>query len=92
MSVAPSWRVELDEAAAKELRKLGAPDRQRILRFLRERLGTKDDPRRLVTALTGFFAGLWRYRIGDWRVIAAIEDERITVAVLRIGHRREIYR
>ena len=92
MSIAPSWRVELDETAAKELRKLGAPDRQRILRFLREKLGTKDDPRRLGTALTGPFSGLWRYRIGDWRVIAAIEDERITVVVLRIGHRREIYR
>jgi mRNA interferase RelE/StbE len=86
------WRVELDAAAAKDLRKLGAPERQRILRFLRDRLATEHDPRRLGTALTGPFSGLWRYRVGDWRLIATIEEERITVLVLQIGHRREIYR
>jgi mRNA interferase RelE/StbE len=86
------WRVELDHAAARELRKLGASDRQRILRFLRERLTTDADPRRFGAALTGAFSGLWRYRVGDFRLIAAVEDDHATVVVLRIGHRREVYR
>lgn len=86
------WRVELDEAAAKELRKLGASERQRILTFLRERLATDTDPRRFGAALTGPFSGLWRYRVGDFRLMAAIEDDQTTVVVLRIGHRREVYR
>jgi mRNA interferase RelE/StbE len=87
-----TWRVEFDVAAAKELRKLGAAERQRILKFLRQRIATDDDPRRLGTALTGEFSGLWRYRIGDYRLIASIEDGRFTVLILRVGHRREIYR
>jgi mRNA interferase RelE/StbE len=87
-----TWRVEFDAAAAKELRKLGASEQRRILKFLRQRIATDEDPRRLGTALTGEFAGLWRYRIGDYRLIASIEDRRFTVLILRVGHRREIYR
>jgi mRNA interferase RelE/StbE len=86
------WRVEFDAAAAKELRKLGSTDRKRILAFLRDRLASADDPRRLGAALTGPFAGLWRYRVGDFRIIAAIEDGRITIVVLRIAHRTQVYR
>ncbi len=56
------WRVEFDRDAAKELRKLGAPARQSILRYLRERIATRDDPRRFGKALTDEFAGLWHYR------------------------------
>jgi mRNA interferase RelE/StbE len=86
------WRVEFDVAAAKELKTFGSAEQRRILKYLRERIAVEDDPRRLGTALTGDFAGLWRYRIGDYRLIAVIEDERHTVLVLRAGHRREIYR
>ena len=86
------WRVEFDAAAAKELRKLDASEQRRILEFLRQRIVTGDDPRRLGTALTGEFSGLWRYRIGDYRLIASIEDNRFTVLILRVGHRRNIYR
>lgn len=86
------WRVEFDAAAAKELKKLNPADQSRILKFLRERVAADDDPRRLGSALTGEFSGLWRYRVGDFRIVAAIEDARVIVLVLRIGHRREIYR
>ncbi|MFN0023872.1 MAG: type II toxin-antitoxin system RelE family toxin [Parvularculaceae bacterium] len=86
------WRVEFDAAAAKELKKLGKTDQGRILKFLRERIAGEEDPRRLGAALSGEFAGLWRYRVGDHRLVVAIEDQRILVLVLRIGHRREIYR
>lgn len=91
MSDAPLWRVELDASAADDLRQLGATDRQRVLRYLRTRLATADDPRRFGKALTGDLKGLWRYRIGDIRMIVSITDETVTVLVLRIAHRREVY-
>jgi mRNA interferase RelE/StbE len=90
--MAREWRVEFDVAAAKEFKKLGAADQRRIVKFLRERIAASPDPRRLGAALAGDFAGLWRYRVGDYRLIASIEDGRFTVLILRIGHRREIYR
>lgn len=85
------WRVEFDRAAAKELRKLGEPARRTILRYLRERLATADDPRRFGKPLAGEFAGLWRYRVGDYRLVVTFEDDRLIVVVLRIAHRREVY-
>ena len=86
------WRVEFDAAAAKELRKIATEGQRRILKFLRGRIAASEDPRLLGMALTGEFAGLWRYRVGDYRIIASIEDRTVTVLVLRVGHRREIYR
>jgi mRNA interferase RelE/StbE len=89
---APVWRVEIDRAAVRDLRKLGAEGEQRVLRFLRERIVGSDDPRRLGHALTGDRKGLWRYRVGDYRIVAAIEDDRFVVLVVTVGHRREVYR
>jgi mRNA interferase RelE/StbE len=86
------WRVEFDAAAAKELKKLGTAEQRRILKYLRQRIAGASDPRRLGKALTGEFAGLWRYRIGDYRLIASIKDKLFVVLILRVGHRREIYR
>ncbi len=57
-----------------------------------ERLANLDDPRTLGHALTGSRLGeLWRYRVGDYRVVARIEDKLLTVLVVQIGHRREVY-
>jgi mRNA interferase RelE/StbE len=89
---APTWRIEFHHAAVRELRKLGANAESRILRYLRDRIATNKDPRRLGYALTGERKGLWRYRVGDYRIVAAIEDDRFVVLVVRIGHRREVYR
>lgn len=87
-----TWSVEWDDAARRELRKLDRTIQQRILRFFRERVMVDDDPRRFGKALQHELQGLWRYRIGDYRVICQIQDERITVLVLAVGHRRHIYR
>ena len=89
---APVWRVEFDRAAARELRRLGAEAERRVLRFLRERIAGSEDPRRLGHALTGDRDGLWRYRVGDYRIVASIEDDRFVVLVVTVGHRREVYR
>ena len=89
---AQAWRVEFDRAAVRDLRKLGADAEGRILRYLRERVVGSADPRRIGQPLTGDRKGLWRYRVGDYRIVASIEDSRFVVLVVAIGHRREIYR
>ena len=87
-----AWRLEFLPEAAKELRKLDRTAAARIVTTLEERIAVLDDPRTLGSALTGDHAGFWRWRIGDYRVVARIEDERITVLVVRVAHRREVYR
>ena len=88
-----AYRVELSERVDRELDKLDAQHRQRILRFLIERVAKLDDPRSIGQALRGSRLGeFWKYRVGDCRLICRIEDDRLLVLVLRLGHRREIYR
>jgi mRNA interferase RelE/StbE len=91
MASQPHWHVEFDADAARDLRKLGHPAQQQILRYLRQRIATADDPRRFGRALTNDLKGLWRYRVGDYRIVAKIEDDRFIVLVLTVGHRREVY-
>lgn len=86
-----AWRVEFDARAARELRKLDPAAQQLILRYLRVRIATTDDPRRFGRALTGDLKGLWRYRVDDYRIVAKIEDDRLIVLVVTVGHRREVY-
>jgi mRNA interferase RelE/StbE len=87
-----AWRIEFLPAAEKELAKLGRAEANRIIQTLKTRIAPLDDPRRLGSALSGQLGGLWRWRIGDYRVVARIEDERITILVVRVAHRREVYR
>jgi len=87
-----AWRIEFVPAAAKELKKLGSAEAARIIATLETRIAELDDPRSLGSALTGELGGLWRWRIGDNRVVARIVDDRITILVVRVGHRREVYR
>ncbi|HEY0011499.1 MAG TPA: type II toxin-antitoxin system RelE/ParE family toxin [Allosphingosinicella sp.] len=78
--------------AAKELQKLDRKAAARILTTLETRIAALEDPRTLGAALKGEHEGYWRWRIGDYRVIASIVDERITILVVRVAHRREVYR
>jgi mRNA interferase RelE/StbE len=88
-----AWIVELSEGADRELDKLDMQHRRRILKFLSERVARLDDPRAIGEALHGSRLGeFWKYRVGDYRLICKIEDDRLIVLVLRVGHRREIYR
>lgn len=87
-----AWRIEFLPDAAKELRKLDRTAAARIIKTLEERIASLDDPRALGSALVGDHASLWRWRIGDYRVVARIEDEQITILVVRVAHRREVYR
>lgn len=86
------WTIEFLPDAVKELKKLDRTAAARIVKTLEERIAVLDDPRTLGSALTGDHAGYWRWRIGDYRVVARMEDERITILVVRVAHRREVYR
>ena len=86
-----AWAVEVSETAAKALAKLDRQVARRITKFLREKLAEIDDPRAMGKALVGPL-NLWRYRVGDFRIIVSIEDTALRILVIRIGHRREVYR
>lgn len=86
-----TWTVEFDDAAAKELRKLDKQVQQEILRYFRERIATDEDPRRFGKPLSRELAGLWRYRVRNYRIICNIEDDKLIVLVLRAGHRKDVY-
>ena len=88
-----AYNVELSESAERELGKLDAQRAKRILKFLDQRVAKLDDPRSIGEALHGSRLGeFWKYRVGDYRLICKIEDDRLIVLVLRVGHRKEIYR
>ena len=87
-----AWKIEFDPAALKELKNLDKPIEQRILKFLHERVAKLDDPRQIGASLKGTLSGLWKYRIGDYRLICSLESNRLVVLVLRVGHRREVYK
>jgi len=88
-----AYRVEISADARKQLKKLDAATRERLIRFMLERLARLEDPRSIGTALKGERYGeLWRYRVGDYRIICRIEDKAVVILVVRIGHRREVYK
>lgn len=86
------WRVVISPAAQRSLRKLDMSAQREILLYLHERIAPADNPRSFGKALAGKLKGLWRYRVGDYRIICQIKDDTVTVLVLDIGHRKEIYR
>ena len=86
-----AWKVEFEEAALKDLAKLDKQVARRIITFLRERVS--NDPRSVGEALKGSKLGaFWKYRVGDYRIVASIEDGALRVLVVRVGNRREVYR
>ena len=88
-----AWKIEFSAEADRELSKLDPQHARRIVKFLRERVAPLDDPRSVGKALQGSrFGEFWRYRVGSFRIICKIEDDRLLVLVLRIGDRKEIYR
>lgn len=88
-----AWAIDLDLDARRELRELDGAVAKRILKFLNERLAQLEDPRSIGEALRGSrLGGLWKYRVGDYRIVAKIEDQLIRILIVRIGHRKEVYR
>jgi mRNA interferase RelE/StbE len=86
-----AWTVEVSDYAEKQLRKLDKPIQKRLLDWLEDRIEGCKNPRHFGEPLRGELAGLWRYRIGDYRVICEIQEKQLVVLALAVGHRREIY-
>ena len=87
-----AWTIEYAETAKKQLRKLDKAVARRIADFMDGRIAPGNDPRRLGKALKGPLGDLWCYRVGDFRILCDIQDGVLTVLVLQIGNRREVYR
>jgi len=85
-----AWTIEFDEAAVRRLTKMAPREARRIRDFLRDRIATLANPRQLGKSLKG--ARLWRYRVGEYRILCELQDDRFVVLVVEIGHRREVYR
>ena len=86
------WTIEFEQDAIRQLNRLDRSVRRRIVDFLETRIAGSADPRQLGKVLHGELAGLWAYRVGDYRLICMIDDERQLVALISVGDRREIYR
>lgn len=85
------YKVRFSERAKKDLKKPDKHTAALILGWIRKNLENCENPRAHGKALTANLSGTWRYRVGDYRLLALIEDETITILILNIGHRREIY-
>lgn len=87
------WVIKFDENVVKELSKMDKQIARRITRFLLERVAVLDDPRAIGEALKGSkFGEFWKYRVGDYRIISKLEDNVMSILVVRIGNRREVYK
>ncbi|MGC8791587.1 MAG: type II toxin-antitoxin system RelE family toxin [Desulfurella sp.] len=88
-----AWAIKFEESAKKELASLDKQTAKRIITFLKERIALSDNPRKLGKTLKGSKLGdFYRYRVGNYRIICAIEDDNLLVIVIRIAHRKEVYR
>ena len=86
------WKVEIADVAENQFKRLDPPLRNRILDYLFDRIEGCKNPRHFGEPLKANRAGLWRYRVGDFRVICEIQDDRLVVLAITIGHRREVYK
>ena len=86
------WRIEYTRTALSQLRKLDRQDARRILDYMDTRIAVLEDPHTKGKALTGALGGLWRYRVGSYRVICETQDDAMRVLVVRLGNRRDVYR
>jgi len=86
-----AWQIEVTDTAKKQMAKLDHQVQKDILLYLREKIGTDENPRRYGAPLRRELIGRWKYRVGSYRLICDIQDEKITVLVLMAGHRSKIY-
>ena len=87
-----AWKIEYTRKARDELERLGRQTSQRVADYMDRRVAALDNPRDMGQALTGPLGGLWRYRVGDCRVICDIQDQVLRILVVRIGRRGRVYR
>lgn len=86
-----AWRIEIDKDVQRSMKKLDKQVSKRIVAKLKE-ISQLEDPRSTGKALVGNMAGLWRYRVGDYRIVCDIEDNVLLILVVDVAHRREVYK
>ena len=86
-----TWTIEFDSDVEKDLKKLGHTAQKKIIKYLKDKIIPSEDPRIFGKPLSGNLSGLWRYRVGDYRIITKIEDGRFVILVIHVGHRRNVY-
>ncbi len=86
-----TWLIKFDPRAAKELKKIDRVAQKRIITYLKKQVAVQNNPRILGKNLTGNKQGLWRYRVGDYRIICKLLDQDLTILVIKVGHRKSVY-
>jgi mRNA interferase RelE/StbE len=87
-----AWKIDYTADARRSLARLDKAISARIIGFMERRVAALNDPTQIGERLKGELRPFWRYRVGDYRVVCDLKKEIITVLVVRVGHRREIYR
>jgi mRNA interferase RelE/StbE len=91
-SFAAKWKLQLSERANKDLEKLSQTTKERIIQYFEKTLLNQDNPKMKGKALSGHLVGQWCYRIGTYRVLTKIQDEKMIILAISLGHRKEIYK
>ena len=85
------YQIVITEEARRELRKITSADRERVLKYISKNIATAENPRSFGKPLTGDKTGLWRYRVGIYRIVCDIFDNELVIEALHIGKRSDIY-
>jgi len=85
------YAVHFSDAALKKLKKMDRYQASLLIGWIEKNLQDSSDPRTHGKALVGNHRGKWRYRVGDYRILALIEDEKIIITIIDVGHRKDIY-
>ncbi len=84
------WQVSFDPAAEKQFSKLGRTAQQEIEKYIAKNLESEEDPRRYGKPFLSV-RNAWRYRVGDYRLVCLIQNDKLIVLVIKVGHRRDVY-
>ena len=86
-----NWIYRFDQRALKELKNLDHQSQKEIISYLDDRIAGHNDPRRFGKSLKANLAGLWRYRVGNYRILCQIKDHELVVLIISVGHRKNVY-
>jgi len=87
-----TWKIKYLKSVQKDMRKIDQKDQTRIREYLESHIAHSDNPRNFGKLLKGSYSEFWRYRVGNYRIVCELDDTSITILVLRVGHRKDIYK
>jgi len=88
-----TWLIKIDKKVNKDFKKIDKKHQKTITNFLINKLSKLDDPRDIGEALKGTVLGnYWKYRVGNYRIITEIRDTELIIRVIKVGHRKDVYK